>query len=162
MNAMCSGNRVGLHFVKLAIALLVLTGGCFGVQSVKAEAHFAGSDSCAKCHEAIYKNWKQTRMANVVRDQRRTPTRFWAISLTLTRPAPSAWTMWPLSTEADGSNATLPGAATTTTRCPRSGTSSTSRGCLTMSLPGQTGGCHFIRRAIRTVRPGRSAMDAIR
>ena len=43
------------------------------MQSVKAEAHFAGSDSCAKCHEAIYKNWKQTRMANVVRDPKMHP-----------------------------------------------------------------------------------------
>lgn len=31
-------------------------------------AHFVGSGSCQKCHAEAYQGWKQTRMANVVRD----------------------------------------------------------------------------------------------
>ena len=36
-------------------------------------AHFAGSESCQKCHAEAYKGWKQTRMANVVRDPKAHP-----------------------------------------------------------------------------------------
>jgi predicted CXXCH cytochrome family protein len=32
------------------------------------EATFVGSQSCEKCHAQVYRSWKQTRMANVVRD----------------------------------------------------------------------------------------------
>ncbi|MGB7189784.1 MAG: cytochrome c3 family protein [Acidobacteriaceae bacterium] len=37
------------------------------------KAHFVGSKSCRSCHTAEYDGWKQTRMANVVRDPRQQP-----------------------------------------------------------------------------------------
>src|ERR1700731_2033528 len=36
-------------------------------------AHFVGSESCLPCHEKAYTGWKQTRMANVVRDPKQHP-----------------------------------------------------------------------------------------
>jgi predicted CXXCH cytochrome family protein len=33
-------------------------------------AHYAGSQSCQKCHGQIYEHWRKTPMANVVRDPR--------------------------------------------------------------------------------------------
>ena len=70
---MSSGQRAELRFAGLAVFLVCVAGGFFQPQPVKAEAHFTGSDSCAKCHEVVYKNWKQTRMANVVRDPKAHP-----------------------------------------------------------------------------------------
>ena len=37
-------------------------------QQVSSSAHYVGSESCQKCHAAIYEHWKKTPMANVVRD----------------------------------------------------------------------------------------------
>jgi len=37
------------------------------------QAHFVGSESCRKCHEEAYAGWKETRMANVIRDPREHP-----------------------------------------------------------------------------------------
>jgi predicted CXXCH cytochrome family protein len=48
-------------------------------------AHYIGSAACGKCHEAIYASWKNTLMANVVRDPREFPT---AILPDLSRPDP--------------------------------------------------------------------------
>jgi hypothetical protein len=39
----------------------------------ESKAHFAGSESCKACHAKEYNGWKQTRMANVVRDPREHP-----------------------------------------------------------------------------------------
>ena len=36
-------------------------------------AHYAGSQSCKKCHAEIYEHWRKTPMANVVRDPREHP-----------------------------------------------------------------------------------------
>jgi len=36
-------------------------------------AHYVGSQNCAQCHRDIYDRWKQTRMANIVRDPREHP-----------------------------------------------------------------------------------------
>src|ERR1700733_11409239 len=36
-------------------------------------AHYAGSQSCQKCHAQIYEHWRKTPMANVVRDPRDHP-----------------------------------------------------------------------------------------
>jgi predicted CXXCH cytochrome family protein len=36
-------------------------------------AHYAGSQSCVKCHEQIYEHWQKTPMANIVRDPRQHP-----------------------------------------------------------------------------------------
>ncbi|HEX3376002.1 MAG TPA: cytochrome c3 family protein [Candidatus Acidoferrales bacterium] len=38
-----------------------------------ASAHYVGSVACQKCHAEIYERWKQTPMANVVRDPREHP-----------------------------------------------------------------------------------------
>jgi predicted CXXCH cytochrome family protein len=38
--------------------------------STTSAAHYVGSQSCKKCHEAIYGHWQKTPMANVVRDPR--------------------------------------------------------------------------------------------
>ena len=40
---------------------------------ITAGAHYAGSAACESCHKDIYARWKQTRMANVVRDPREHP-----------------------------------------------------------------------------------------
>ena len=42
-------------------------------QTPSPKAHFVGSDSCRTCHAKIYNGWKQTRMANVVRDPKLHP-----------------------------------------------------------------------------------------
>jgi predicted CXXCH cytochrome family protein len=36
-------------------------------------AHYVGSQACAKCHTQIFEHWKNTPMANVVRDPREHP-----------------------------------------------------------------------------------------
>jgi hypothetical protein len=36
-------------------------------------AHYAGSQSCKKCHAETYERWQKTPMANVVRDPREHP-----------------------------------------------------------------------------------------
>jgi mono/diheme cytochrome c family protein len=41
-----------------------------------AEAHYAGSAACESCHKEIYARWRQTRMANVVRDPHDHPDAF--------------------------------------------------------------------------------------
>ncbi len=38
-----------------------------------ASAHYVGSQACEKCHAEIYTRWKETPMANVVRDPRSHP-----------------------------------------------------------------------------------------
>jgi predicted CXXCH cytochrome family protein len=37
------------------------------------QPHFVGSETCRRCHQKEYDGWKQTRMANVVRDPRTHP-----------------------------------------------------------------------------------------
>lgn len=37
------------------------------------KAHFVGSESCKTCHADAYNGWKQTRMANVIRNPRLHP-----------------------------------------------------------------------------------------
>jgi len=49
------------------------------------DAHYVGSAACRRCHTAIYDRWKQTRMANVVRDPREHPD---AIIPDLSKPDP--------------------------------------------------------------------------
>ncbi|HEY2342948.1 MAG TPA: c-type cytochrome, partial [Chthoniobacteraceae bacterium] len=36
-------------------------------------AHYVGSEACQDCHDEIYKRWKKTLMANVVRDPKQHP-----------------------------------------------------------------------------------------
>src|SRR5450755_1114517 len=42
-------------------------------QGQQSKAHFVGSQSCQSCHAEVYSSWKQTRMANVVRDPKGHP-----------------------------------------------------------------------------------------
>ena len=51
----------------LAIAFVARYG---AAQSAPTKPHFVGSESCRSCHAKAYDGWKQTRMANVVRDPR--------------------------------------------------------------------------------------------
>jgi predicted CXXCH cytochrome family protein len=51
---------------------MLLTGGA-RAQTTAPKAHFVGSESCKSCHAATYASWKQTRMANVVRDPKEHP-----------------------------------------------------------------------------------------
>jgi Cytochrome c554 and c-prime len=42
-------------------------------QQAPGSAHYVGSESCQKCHAAIYERWKKTPMANVVPDPKTHP-----------------------------------------------------------------------------------------
>ena len=42
-------------------------------QSAPPTAHFVGSQACKSCHAKQFDGWKQTRMANVVRDPKAHP-----------------------------------------------------------------------------------------
>lgn len=42
-------------------------------QAAPRQPHFVGSKSCRKCHQKEFDGWKQTRMANVVRDPKTDP-----------------------------------------------------------------------------------------
>lgn len=42
-------------------------------QTALSSAHYVGSAACEKCHAEIYARWKQTPMANIVRDPREHP-----------------------------------------------------------------------------------------
>ena len=61
---------------KAWMAMLVLAAaGAAGAQEAKPaelastpQAHFVGSEACRSCHERTFDTWKQTRMANVIRD----------------------------------------------------------------------------------------------
>jgi predicted CXXCH cytochrome family protein len=61
-----------------------MTGGAMPDNAVIG-AHYVGSAACKTCHLAIYDRWRQTRMANVVRDPRAHPD---AIIPDLSKPNP--------------------------------------------------------------------------
>jgi predicted CXXCH cytochrome family protein len=50
-----------------------------------ADSHYVGSAACQSCHAEVFARWKQTRMANVVRDPREHPE---AIIPDLSKPDP--------------------------------------------------------------------------
>jgi predicted CXXCH cytochrome family protein len=54
-------------------------------QQTPTAASYVGSTACARCHRPIYERWKQTRMANVVRDPKEHPD---AILPDLSKPDP--------------------------------------------------------------------------
>jgi predicted CXXCH cytochrome family protein len=58
----------GRRAAVLLILSACITPGVLWPQSKPSGAHFVGSESCQKCHAATYNSWKETRMANVVRD----------------------------------------------------------------------------------------------
>src|SRR5271169_5829029 len=57
-------------FLLQALVLLALVAmGCpFAYAQDPAPAHYVGSQTCERCHTTQYAGWRQTRMANVVRD----------------------------------------------------------------------------------------------
>jgi predicted CXXCH cytochrome family protein len=55
------------------------------VRQPAAAASYVGSTACARCHAPIYDRWKQTRMANIVRDPKEHPD---AIIPDLAQPNP--------------------------------------------------------------------------
>ena len=55
------------------IAMLGLALACARQLSAETAAHYVGSASCERCHAQVYAGWKQTRMANVVRDPKTHP-----------------------------------------------------------------------------------------
>jgi predicted CXXCH cytochrome family protein len=76
MNRYCDKTRGWLHALgkirQPALWIVFLLG--FSVSAFsQSPAHFVGSESCQKCHAEAYKGWKQTRMANVVRDPKAHP-----------------------------------------------------------------------------------------
>jgi len=54
--------------------------------ATQVQAQFTGSESCKSCHAQAYEGWKQTRMANVVRDPKAHPE---AILGDFTHPDPA-------------------------------------------------------------------------
>lgn len=55
------------------LAVVFLMAPLCGAQPSTPKAHYVGSQSCEKCHAEVYAGWKQTRMANVVRDPKTHP-----------------------------------------------------------------------------------------
>ena len=68
-----AGGWVGVRrgLIAFAVFFMPLSAGAARAQAPK--AHFVGSESCKSCHAATYTSWKQTRMANVVRDPKEHP-----------------------------------------------------------------------------------------
>ncbi len=56
-------------FFTAALAFIL----AFPARADEAKPHFVGSHACKKCHEKEYNGWRQTRMANVVRDPKQHP-----------------------------------------------------------------------------------------
>ena len=60
----------------IAAILTVLFNGSLGISQntdSTGPAQFVGSKACSTCHQEQYEGWKQTRMANVVRDPKQHP-----------------------------------------------------------------------------------------
>src|SRR5262245_53483044 len=62
-------------YARIAAAILAgtIAVAYLSAQSQPAEPTHLGSTACRPCHAPIYTRWKQTRMANVVRDPREHP-----------------------------------------------------------------------------------------
>jgi predicted CXXCH cytochrome family protein len=60
--------RPALRCVLLGFAMAAAAGA-----QTAPQRHYVGSQSCQRCHAATYASWKQTRMANVVRDPKEHP-----------------------------------------------------------------------------------------
>jgi len=61
--------RLVLRFMALGLFAIEATGWAQAGQ----QPQYVGSESCKGCHAAAYAGWKQTRMANVVRDPKEHP-----------------------------------------------------------------------------------------
>ena len=66
----CMGTTTRLLIACAVISLALATSS--GGQGTQ-QRHYVGSESCQRCHAADYAGWKQTRMANVVRDPKEHP-----------------------------------------------------------------------------------------
>src|SRR6201987_2004738 len=71
-------NATRVLLLALLIYIVVLGPSVFGFGQTKPalskrEPNFVGSESCKGCHTQTYNSWKQTRMANVVRDPKTHP-----------------------------------------------------------------------------------------
>lgn len=67
--------RLITRILTLGLATVLAVAGARAAVAPQPEppAAFVGSLACASCHQPIYDRWKQTRMANVVRDPREHP-----------------------------------------------------------------------------------------
>src|SRR5436190_13576087 len=63
------------HLTMAAVVVVGLVGAAYlSAQSPPpSEPTYVGSAACSRCHAPLYDRWKQTRMANVVRDPREHP-----------------------------------------------------------------------------------------
>jgi predicted CXXCH cytochrome family protein len=61
------------HLLAWSIVLFLSATTGAHAQTDGAKAHYVGSESCNSCHAEAYAGWKQTRMANVVRDPKTHP-----------------------------------------------------------------------------------------
>jgi len=61
------------HLLAWSIVLFLSATTGAHAQTDGAKAHYVGSESCKSCHAEAYAGWKQTRMANVVRDPKTHP-----------------------------------------------------------------------------------------
>ncbi|HKF48787.1 MAG TPA: cytochrome c3 family protein [Terracidiphilus sp.] len=74
-------NRLRTRIAVTPAIALLMAGGIFALcpavlpqsGAPTSNAKFVGSERCEKCHAEIYAGWKQTRMANVVRDPKAHP-----------------------------------------------------------------------------------------
>ncbi len=55
------------------LALLLVLSCCAALAQTHEAAHYTGSAACRGCHQADYDGWRQTRMANVVRNPHEHP-----------------------------------------------------------------------------------------
>src|SRR4051812_19597296 len=81
MQALADWRRHLTVAAAVVIIVALRVGSATGVYSVRVsaieqaprEATYVGSATCRQCHAPIFNRWKQTRMANVVRDPREHP-----------------------------------------------------------------------------------------
>ena len=65
-------NRRNGYF-QFGLLLLTVVGLLMAAEAPAQTAKYVGSKACERCHAADYNGWKQTRMANVVRDPKEHP-----------------------------------------------------------------------------------------
>ena len=66
-------HRSMAHFLMVAAVSIFATAHWAISQTSSQATHFVGSEACKNCHAQQFDGWKQTRMANVVRDPRLHP-----------------------------------------------------------------------------------------
>ena len=124
---------------------------------------YTGSAACARCHAPIYDRWKQTRMANVVRDPKEHPD---AIIPDLSRAGSAAHVhagRYRLRLRQQVEAALLhEGRRRLLSAAGAMGRHASPVGGPTSSRPAPTGGRRSIRPTTCSVRRGRSATAAIR